>query len=31
VEQVRADQPNERWQADITHWRLADGIEGIRG
>jgi transposase InsO family protein len=20
-----ADQPNERWQADITHWRLADG------
>lgn len=18
-----ADQPNERWQADITHWRLA--------
>ena len=23
----RADQPNERWQADITHWRLADGAE----
>jgi transposase len=22
-----ADQPNERWQADITHWRLAEGIE----
>ena len=22
-----ADQPNERWQADITHWRLADGSE----
>jgi transposase InsO family protein len=22
-----ADQPNERWQADITHWRLADGTE----
>jgi transposase InsO family protein len=22
-----ADQPNERWQADITHWRLADGPE----
>jgi transposase InsO family protein len=22
-----ADQPNERWQADITHWRLADGAE----
>jgi transposase len=22
-----ADQPNERWQADITHWQLADGIE----
>ena len=20
-----ADQPNERWQADITHWHLADG------
>jgi transposase InsO family protein len=22
-----ADQPNERWQLDITHWRLADGSE----
>jgi transposase InsO family protein len=22
-----ADQPNERWQADITHWQLADGTE----
>jgi transposase InsO family protein len=22
-----ADQPNERWQADITHWWLADGSE----
>jgi transposase InsO family protein len=22
-----ADMPNERWQADITHWRLADGSE----
>ena len=22
-----AYQPNERWQADITHWRLADGSE----
>jgi len=22
-----ADQPNELWQADITHWRLADGSE----
>jgi transposase len=22
-----ADQPNERWQADLTHWRLADGSE----
>jgi transposase InsO family protein len=22
-----ADQPNERWQADITHWRLAAGAE----
>ena len=21
----QADQPNERWQADVTHWRLADG------
>jgi transposase InsO family protein len=20
-----ADQPNERWQADLTHWALADG------
>ena len=23
----QADQPNERWQADITHWRLGDGTE----
>jgi len=22
-----ADQPNERWQLDITHWRLADGSD----
>jgi transposase InsO family protein len=22
-----ADQPNERWQADVTHWVLADGAE----
>jgi transposase InsO family protein len=22
-----ADQPNERWQADITHWQLVDGAE----
>jgi transposase InsO family protein len=22
-----AQMPNERWQADITHWRLADGAE----
>jgi transposase len=22
-----ADQPNKRWQADITHWRLAEGSE----
>ena len=22
-----AAMPNERWQADITHWRLADGTE----
>jgi len=23
----QADQPNERWQADITHWRLGRGTE----
>lgn len=23
----QADQPNERWQLDITHWTLADGTE----
>ena len=22
-----ADQPNERWQADVTHWVIADGAE----
>jgi transposase InsO family protein len=22
-----ADQPNERWQADVTHWTLADGTD----
>ena len=22
-----AEQPNQRWQADITHWRLAEGLE----
>jgi transposase InsO family protein len=22
-----ADQPNERWQADVTHWMLADGTD----
>ena len=22
-----ADQPNERWQADITHWQLSNGTE----
>jgi transposase InsO family protein len=22
-----AEQPNERWQADLTHWQLADGTE----
>jgi transposase InsO family protein len=22
-----ADQPNELWQADVTHWHLADGTE----
>ena len=21
----QADQPNERWQLDVTHWQLADG------
>ena len=24
---VRADQPNEMWQADFTHYRLADGTD----
>lgn len=23
----QADQPNERWQADTTHWQLADGTD----
>jgi transposase InsO family protein len=23
----QADQPNERWQADVTHWQLADGTD----
>jgi transposase InsO family protein len=23
----QADQPNERWQLDITHWALADGTD----
>ncbi len=23
-----AEQPNERWQTDITHWRLTDGTDG---
>jgi transposase InsO family protein len=23
----QADQPNERWQADITHWQLGDSAE----
>jgi transposase InsO family protein len=22
-----AEQPNERWQADLTHWQLADGTD----
>jgi transposase InsO family protein len=22
-----AEQPNERWQSDITHWSLADGLD----
>lgn len=22
-----AEQPNERWQTDITHWALADGLD----
>jgi len=25
IVRFEADQPNERWQADITHWVLADG------
>ena len=23
----QAEQPNETWQADFTHWRLANGVE----
>ncbi|MGH2658681.1 MAG: IS481 family transposase [Actinomycetota bacterium] len=23
----QAEQPNERWQADLTHWSMADGTE----
>ncbi len=23
----QAEQPNETWQADFTHWRLADGTD----
>lgn len=23
----QADQPNETWQSDFTHWRLADGTD----
>jgi transposase InsO family protein len=26
-QRFEADQPNERWQADVTHWRLADNRE----
>jgi transposase InsO family protein len=26
-QRFEADQPNERWQADVTHWRLADNTE----
>jgi transposase InsO family protein len=26
-QRFEADQPNERWQADVTHWRLAEGTE----
>ena len=26
-QRFEADQPNERWQADITHWRLADNTD----
>jgi transposase InsO family protein len=26
-QRFEATQPNERWQADITHWQLADGTE----
>ncbi len=25
ADRFAAEQPNERWQADITHWQLADG------
>lgn len=24
---LQAEQPNERWQLDITHWALADGTD----
>jgi transposase len=24
-----AEQPNERWQADVTHWQLADGTHRL--
>jgi len=26
-ENLLRDQPNERWQADVTHWQLADGTD----
>jgi transposase InsO family protein len=26
-QRFEADQPNERWQADVTHWRLADNTD----
>jgi transposase InsO family protein len=27
IVRFEADQPNERWQADITHWALLDGTD----
>ena len=27
IQRFQADQPNETWQSDFTHWRLADGTD----
>ncbi len=27
IQRFEADQPNETWQSDFTHWRLADGTD----